>query len=55
MGKHLKKGAGGKRPGSGQPKKEPTTVLSFRVEKEGSIELKNELLKVIKNKKATHC
>jgi len=35
--------------GPGQPKKEPTTVLSFRVPERWAEEIKNQVKSIIKN------
>ena len=40
---------GGTREGSGRPKGEPHTIISFRVKTKKAIELKNQIKKLIEN------
>lgn len=40
---------GGTRPGAGRPRKEPTTILTFRVRSEWAAEIKQTVKKWIKD------
>ena len=42
MTKHTKPGSGGKRPGSGQPKKEETSMITIRIPLKLKLKLKSK-------------